>query len=603
MFRDPRDRVCREPVSIIIGAIAGTGTAAAGIVAGAVLQVAAFAYTAYSTFTAYRQGKKAEAAARRAELEARERNARRNFRSPVTAKRIVYGRERLGGPILYADNPNKEDAVLVIGLADHEIEEVEQILITDEDINPDPATGESQGKYAGHLWAWAHLGAPGQDLSSDLIALGCTNITANDKFEGTACLIIRTRNLLRDFPDAEANFNAVFKGKKDIFDPRDDSTGYTDNAALCAADYAEKFMDFSRTQINESELIASADVCDEEVFRKNGLPEKRYTINGVISSDQEHRQVLPDLALAMAGNIAWVGGEWLFVAGRHRAPEATFTADDILGDFEYSYRGSARDIPNIGKGTFKSPAHNWQSISIPEFVDSARLAEAGGERRELDLTLPFTNSGTMAQRILKIATRRAQQEEGCTLQMKPSALQVKTTDTAIFDIPRHGIDGKTFEVRDFATSITAEDNQINFRCSVQIQSYEASIFDYDAATEEQDIPTATARLGEVSPNVPTEIALTDNGPDYTLEWEDPSPNGKEVARTEIEVCHDSPAIPDDPGTPEDESVPSVETCDEYTVEGAGIETFDFAIPATHTLSTVRLRSLFDDNTTSQWVAP
>lgn len=594
-FRDFRGRELRETVSILIAAISGGISAAGGFlaVAGAALKVGAFAYTGFSTVSAYRQSKKAEAAAKRAELEARERNARRNFRSPVTAKRIVYGRDRLGGPILYADNPNEEDAVLVVGLADHEIEEIEEIYMTDEIIDPDPSTGEVSGKYEDHLWAWPFLGAPGQDLSTLLTSLGCANITASDTFEGTACLVIRTRNLLRDFPDAEPDFNAVLKGKNDIFDPRDDSTGYTDNAALCAANYTEAFMGFDRGQINEDELIASANVCDEDVFKKNGLPEKRYTVNGVINADQEHRQILPDLALAMAGNIAWVGGEWLFVAGRNREPEVSFTADDILGSFEYLYKGSARDIPNIGKGTFKSPDHNWQSVSIPEFVDSTRLAEAGGERREIDLTLPFTNSGTMAQRILKIATRRAQQEEGCTLQLKPSALQVKTTDTALFDIPRHGIEAKAFEIRDFATSISIENEQVSFQCSVQIQSYEKSIFDYDPATEEKDIPTASARLGEVFANVPTEIELVDNGSDYSLTWVDPTPTGKTVERTEIEVCHDSPAVPG----------PSVETCDEYTVEGSKVQAFVFSIPATHTLSTVRLRSFFEDNTVSQWVSP
>lgn len=576
-----------EPVTtalIALGSIAGLSGGAA-LALGAI-KVASLAYTAFNTYSAYRQGQKAASAAKRAEMEARERNARRNFRASVVPKRIVYGRERLGGAYLFAHNPNSKEAIIVISLADHEIEEVEQVFLMDEElVSDDPLLGTVTGRYADNIKYWIFKGTETQNVGEKLIEIGATNVTMDDKFLGTACIVVQTEDLLKDFPDIDFNISAIFKGKNDIYDPRTGLTGWTDNAALCAADYAETYMNFNRDRINQDELSASANVCDEIVTRKDNSSEKRYTCNGVITGDTEHRAVLPDMALAMAGNIAFSAGQWHFVAGRKSIPSETFTEDDILGEFEYVYKGSAKDIPNVGKGTFKSPDHNWQSVSIPDYIDEERLALANNQRNELDVALPLTNSGTMAQRILKIVVKRAQQEESCSLQLKPSALAVKTTDTAFFSIPRHGIDNEVYEIRDFSTRYTIEKNRTRYDCTASIIKYDETIFDYDALTEEKDILNASVTLGNVSSDAPTEILLTSNAQDYTITWIDPDPSGKDLEHIDLEYCY---------------ILTAVEYCVDIEI-GEGDETVTFTLPDGASYASSRIRARFDDNTTSGYV--
>lgn len=575
-----------EPVSTAVAAAAAFLSASTAVAAIATaVKVASLAYSAYSAYSAHRQGQKAASAAKRAALESRERNARRNFRASIIPKRIVYGRERLGGAYLFADNPNSNEAVIVVSLADHKINEVEQVFLMDEElVLDDVSAGSVAGKYAGHINYWVYSGLDNQNVGAKLIELGSTSVLPTDTFAGTACIVVKTTDLLINFPDVDFNISAVFKGKS-VYDPRAGFTTWTDNAALCAADYCIEYMNFDHSKINMESLAESADVCDELVMRKDGSTEQRYTCNGVITADTEHRAVLPDLALTMAGNIAFSSGQWYFLAGQKVDVSETFTNDDIIGEFEYIYKGSSKDIPNVGKGTFKSPDHNWQSVSIPEYVDADRLDLANGERNEIDIAMPFTNSGTMAQRILKIAVKRAQQEESCTLQMKPCALAVKTTDVAMFSIPRHGIDNEAFEIRDFSTRYVNSGDGVNYDCTVSIIKYDETTFDYDALTEEQEIPTASVTLGNVSAHAPTELVLINNGSDYTLQWIDPDPESKNLESLDVEHCY---------------ILNSMEECEESEVD-KGDEEFDFSLPDGAVYSSIKIRAKYEDNTMSTYV--
>lgn len=193
----------------------------------------------------------------------------------------------------------------------------------------------------------------------------------------------------------------------------------------------------------------------------------------------------------------------------------------------------------------------------------------------------------MAQRILKIAVRRAQQEERAVLSMKPSALCVKTTDTAKFDIPRHGIEGKTFEVMDFSTRYSMQNKQLSFDCSVSIVEYDEAIFEYDAVSEEQDLPAASVSLGRVDGNFPSEIEVNDLGASLQITWVNPDPSGKEVDETEIRYCY----------------ILNQETECQTVIETGSSTSRTVTLPSGASYSSVSLRSIFSDGSKSSWVSP
>jgi hypothetical protein len=62
------------------------------------------------------------------------------------------------------------------------------------------------------------------------------------------------------------------------------------------------------------------------------------------------------------------------------------------------------------RGQFVSPENDWQPDDFPAYASDVYLAEDGGERKWRDISLPFTISAAMAQRLAKIELERARRQ-------------------------------------------------------------------------------------------------------------------------------------------------------------------------------------------------
>ena len=117
-----------------------------------------------------------------------------------------------------------------------------------------------------------YLGTLDQVADSDLIAeakdkAGNAAWTTANTLTGRAYLVVRLEFSTDAYPQGIPNIKAVVKGVKDIYDPRTDTTGYTDNWALCMRDYLVKSYGLRCTadDINDDYFIAAANVSDESV--------------------------------------------------------------------------------------------------------------------------------------------------------------------------------------------------------------------------------------------------------------------------------------------------------------------------------------------------
>lgn len=106
----------------------------------------------------------------------------------------------------------------------------------------------------------------------------------------------------------------VIRGKNDIFDPRTGKTGYSTNPALCIADYlAHPILGFNAqygTQIPTPDLIAAANICDEQVQLASGGSESRYTCNGNFDTSVLRAEVLENLLTSCGGRLIELGGQF-----------------------------------------------------------------------------------------------------------------------------------------------------------------------------------------------------------------------------------------------------------------------------------------------------
>jgi len=189
------------------------------------------------------------------------------IREPVSARRVIYGQARVGGTLAFIHSTDSNQYLhLVIVLAGHECQEIGNIYFNDEIVPL--SSGAATGTYAGYAWINKHLGTGAQTADSDLISAAPSKWTSSHRLRGRAYKYAKLKYSQDLFASGVPNVSAVVKGKK-VYDPRTATTVWTNNPALIISDYLTDSThgmgaDYS-TEIDETELTASANICDEQV--------------------------------------------------------------------------------------------------------------------------------------------------------------------------------------------------------------------------------------------------------------------------------------------------------------------------------------------------
>lgn len=192
------------------------------------------------------------------------------FSQAVSEHRLIYGEARVSGPVIFpATSEENKYFHIVILLANHEVEEIGEILVDDESIPPDAIDGSgfvTTGQYANKIRIKKHLGGSGQVADSTLVA-EVPEWTSNHIGNECAYIYVRMEWDRDVFPSNIPNVSAWVKGKK-ILDPRDSTTKWTPNLALIARDYLIDTKHGLKTEtsaIDLDQLETSANICEEFV--------------------------------------------------------------------------------------------------------------------------------------------------------------------------------------------------------------------------------------------------------------------------------------------------------------------------------------------------
>lgn len=473
-----------------------------------------------------------------------------NVRQPTAPRQVIYGEARVGGVFgfMHTTNSNKYLHVVIL-MAGHEVHQFAQVWIGDEAFVTYENAGSavdgdlvidvngfvpSPSQFAGKVRVRPFKGAPGQTIDADLLSECSDVLTSGDTFAGMAGLYVRLefdQAIFRDIP----NITAVIKGKKDIFDPRTDTTGWSVNSALIAANYLcdpvyGLGVDYA-TGIDEAALIAAANACDEQVDLAAGGQQSRFESYGSFKSSDTPKEVLGRLLGAMRGRAPFDGERWRILAGVYQTPTITLTLNEIRpGGVKIQTLTSRRDRFNAVKGIYIDPVRFWQEADFPPVVSDS-YATIDGESIYRDIMLPFTRHAAMAQRIAKIDLLLSRHELRVTLRCNLSAWRVQAGDTVYVTLERYGWTSKVFEVR--STSFSVEDNAL----CVDLELAETSAEAYDWATsEEVEVDPNDGTTGPDANTVapPTNLTVTEET--YStgagsgvksrllIDW-DPSPDG------------------------------------------------------------------------------
>ena len=193
--------------------------------------------------------------------------ATKTIRNPTNEQRLLYGHGAFGGVVAYAHaDPGSEFLHLVIVYAANEITAHDVVWLADRPIYREQidANGDvTDGFYAGTARIRKLLGTDAQTALTDIPG----GWTQDHRLRGHAYLHVRLRKDRDKFPLGIPNIRSEMRGKK-VFDPRDTTTKYTNNAALVIRDWLLTPIDrggigVPASRIDDTAFIAAANVCDE----------------------------------------------------------------------------------------------------------------------------------------------------------------------------------------------------------------------------------------------------------------------------------------------------------------------------------------------------
>lgn len=412
-------------------------------------------------------------------------------KEPLASAKVVYGQVRVGGTIVFMEttSTSNEYLHLVIALTGHEVHAIDDIYFDDE-VVPLDGSGNATGTFADYVRIKKALGTDAQTAFSDLVSESNSLWTSNHRLRGRAAIYVRLKYNQDKFPNGVPNITAIVRGKK-VYDPRTATTVYSTNPALILADYLCNtrygLNATYATEIDETALIAAANVCDEDVTLAAGGTEDRYTANGSFDTTEVPEKIISEICSAMAGYTTYVGGKWVILAGDYRTPTITLDEDDLRAGFKVQTLTSRRDQFNSVKGVFASPDNLWQPTDFPAYESASFIAEDNNETVYRDISLPYTTSVATAQRLAKIELYKAREQISLTLPCKLTAYGVQVGDVINLTNARLGWSAKAFEV--VGTKISFDIDQ-GFGVDLDLRETNSAIWDWNQATEEQSYTPA-----------------------------------------------------------------------------------------------------------------
>lgn len=414
-------------------------------------------------------------------------------RQPIAAHVVAYGRVRQGGTILYLESTNSNKYLhMVVALTGHEIDAVESVYFNEVAVPFDGTGNVTSGQYAGKARIQYKLGTDDQTAFTDLVSESDSKWTANHRVRGCALLYIRFEYDANVYFNGLPNVSALIRGKK-VYDPRTTTTVWSANPALCLADYLTNTrygMGASYAdEIDETALVAAANICDEDVSLAAGGTENRYETHGSFATSSTPEDIINQISSSMAGKCIWSSGVWRVLAGAYYTPTISFDENDLRSGFKVQSLVSRRESFNGVKGVFVSPDENYIITDFPAVTSSTFVTQDNGEENLKSIELPFTTSVSMAQRLAKIELLRARQQITTSMPMKLVGLKAQVGDIVQINNTRMGWTNKPFEVIG---------SQISFGESVgidlELREIASNVYDWSTDEESAYDPAPNTNL-------------------------------------------------------------------------------------------------------------
>lgn len=222
----------------------------------------------------------------------------------------------------------------------------------------------------------------------------------------TAQIIVECGGLGTTITNIQVRDAAVYEGvAANRHDPDDiDTWEWSDNPALCLADYLTQIMGVEYDDIRWHSVRDEAYFCDELVeigpVQSPPLTQKRFTCNGALSLGQSHKDNIDEILSSFDAKLIWKQGRWSVRGSRWIEPTITLDADWLTDepiDIQATVEESERF--NTIEGFFSDPNRDYEAVEYPPVSAAQYVTRDGGRQIVRSLELPMTNDPQMAQRV------------------------------------------------------------------------------------------------------------------------------------------------------------------------------------------------------------
>lgn len=322
---------------------------------------------------------------------------------------------------------------------------------------------------------------------------------------------------------------------------------FTTNWALIVADVIEddQWGLGDVGSVNQEQLIAAANVCDEQVPLAAGGTEARWCCNWHYDTGTGPGDVLQTMMPAAAGRLSRIGGEWFIWPAYWQGPTFTFdesiftgpvksvpfrkqrdlfnrvTGTYIAANFPYNVAGNLYDSNGWYLGTDQNNfPFAFQPTNYPQYAQDAlhgygvdKWLAQDGVQLPREVVQNCVLSVAQAQRAAKVMLLRNRAQGTATLWMGLPAWQMQPIDVMLMTFPDQGWDNKQFEIASTKFAIESEtDGPPTVKYQVGVQETSASIYEWFTTDELSvyDVP-ANPQVGQgyvVPP--PTGLTLASN---------------------------------------------------------------------------------------------
>lgn len=329
-----------------------------------------------------------------------------NFAQTDVYAEWVWGTARKGGFIGFTGFTNSRRYYVPI-LAAHPIDAFVEHWLDERVVTLNSETSQSLSNIAtapiaGYGRINTFDGGAGQVADAGLVA-AFDEVTEDFDFKGLSGAVIWAKRppdsaFSSIYPNGRQwTYAPVIRGNPNVYDPRIDSTGFTDNAALVIADWIVSRLG---RQVDWDEIAIEADAADVMVINGNGDDQRKWTLNGTLSDDQDFEDQRAQLCGACDAYIyERSDGRVGFWLGRWVEPTLTLTDEDFYS-LEITEGSLGAGRPDEVAVTYVEPENAWVESPAGTWVERA-VGYPTRQEPQLYLINNHNQASRMAKRLAK----------------------------------------------------------------------------------------------------------------------------------------------------------------------------------------------------------